>query len=343
MANENNSPRNNPNSKPASKGKALKSKNLTLLQIVLVYVGAIFYWFVFLMILGLVQLNKIDLNTSENELPKSPGQTWLLIGSDSRDGVDDPVLKGAPLGKFDGQRSDTILIMSTPKLATKLNLTSIPRDLLVTIPARDGKDASKNKINAAYAFGGPELIINTVQDLTGVRMDHYAEIGFVGLVNVVNSYGGITVCPTQDFSDEKSGLEIKEGCQKVNGLTSLAYSRARYSDPRGDLGRVERQQEVVKQIMKKTLSPFTLLNIFQAPKTISAIANAITVDKGVGPFDLIPIVLSLKSGGIESATLPTVSGGNVKNVGSIRKLSQPGADDYFKSLQEGSKVIIEKE
>ncbi len=323
-------------SKPSKKSEKKQTK-ITKPKIFLILLAAIGVWFTYLLILALFQLNKIDLVRNETEIPKSPGRTWLLIGSDSRDDIDNPVLEGAPLGKFEGQRSDTILIMSVPKIGTPLQLTSIPRDLLVTIPAHGDTGEKKNKINAAYAFGGPSLSLNTVENLVGVQMDNYAEIGFAGLVNVVNSFNGITVCPSQDFEDKKSGLNIKQGCQKVDGLTALAYARMRYADPKGDIGRTERQQEVVKQIMKKSLSPFTLLNPIRAPQTVSALANAISVNKGVGPFDLIPLAFALRSGGIESQTLPNKSGGNVGDLGSVRKLTDD-ADAVFKALQEGSKI-----
>jgi LCP family protein required for cell wall assembly len=227
--------------------------------------------------------------------------------------------------------------MSVPRIGTPLQLTSIPRDLVAVIPAYGQNAEKKNKINAAYAFGGPSLSVNTVEKLVGVQMDNYAEIGFAGLVNVVNSFNGITVCPSQDFSDEKSGLEIKQGCQNVDGLTALAYSRMRYADPKGDIGRTERQQEVVTQIVKKSLSPFTLLNPLRAPQTVSALANAVTVNKGVGPFDLVPLVFALRSGGIDSATLPNKSGGNIGNLGSTRVITED-AKEVFLALQEGTKI-----
>ena len=316
-----------------------KPTNISKPKIFLILLASLGVWFIFLLLIALFQLNKIELVRNETEIPKSPGRTWLLIGSDSRDDIDNPVLEGAPLGKFEGQRSDTILIMSVPKIGTPLQLTSIPRDLLVTIPAHGETGEKKNKINAAYAFGGPSLSLNTVENLVGVQMDNYAEIGFAGLVNVVNSFNGITVCPSQDFEDKKSGLYIKQGCQTVDGLTALAYARMRYADPKGDIGRTERQQEVVKQIMKKSLSPFTLLNPIRAPQTVSALANAISVNQGVGPFDLIPLAFALRSGGIESQTLPNKSGGNVGDLGSVRKLTD-NAQEVFKALQEGSKIPV---
>lgn len=325
------------NSTKGSRVRNSKSKSLNKRQIIWVFLGAFSYWFVFLLIIALLQLNKLDLIRTDSEILKSPGQTWLLIGSDSRDDVDNPVLKGAPLGKFEGQRSDTILIMSVPKIGSPLQLTSIPRDLEVIIPASGENGERKNKINAAYAFGGPSLSLNTVEKLIGVQIDNYAEIGFVGLVNVVNSFGGIKVCPSQDFSDKKSGLEIKQGCQTVDGLTALAYSRMRYADPKGDIGRTERQQEVVTQIMKKSLSPFTLLNPLRAPRTVSALANAVSVSKGVGPFDLIPLVVALRSGGIDSATIPNKSGGGNSDLGSTRKLTND-AEIVIQALQDGTKI-----
>src|SRR5690606_8689079 len=115
-------------------------------------------------------------------------------------------------------------------------LVSIPRDSLVPIPGH-----GTTKINAAYAYGGPNLLVETLEQTTGVRIDDYVEIGFGGLVKVVDSVGGIELCPKEDLKDKDSGLDIKKGCQTVDGKTALAYSRNRHSYATQDIQRVQSQ------------------------------------------------------------------------------------------------------
>ena len=186
-----------------------------------------------------------------NQIPATSGTNYLLVGTDNRDNLTKKQRKQLNTGYIEGQRTDTIMLVHVP-LVGEPTLVSIPRDSWVPIEG-NGSD----KINAAYALGGPALLVDTVESTTGLHVDHYVEIGMDGVAEVVDALGGITLCPKANYNDERSGLKIKKGCQEVDGKTALAYVRMRYSDPTGDIGRAERQREYIaalKPIMDPEVS-----------------------------------------------------------------------------------------
>ena len=201
-------------------------------------------WLVFLIVVPLLAWNtvsKVD-DTPEGKRPDDqPGTTYLLVGSDAR------------RNDTTGSRTDSIMILHTGSGPNVL--MSIPRDSIVDIPGH-----GSTKINAAFAYGGAPLLIRTIEQNTGIRIDDYAEIGFTGFVDVVDAVGGIEVCPTRDMKDAKAKLDIKKGCQEVDGKTALAYSRSRHVEALGDIDRARRQREVISAIGKKALSPWSFIN-----------------------------------------------------------------------------------
>ena len=291
-------------------------------------------WFLTLALVFNFRLNNISA-LPENSSQTSPlGQTWLLMGSDSREDKKDPALAGVPLGKFEGARADTIILLSVAESFSGVSLTSLPRDLLVEIPAYGERPVRENKINAAYAFGGPELSVQTVENFAEFQVEHYLEVGFVGLVKLVEAVGGVEVCPNQDFADEKAGLYLSAGCQVIDGKTALAYSRARYTDPKGDLGRVERQQEIIKAVVKKSTSISTLLNPIAQFRIVWDLGSAITVDEKTNTFDIsLLMVAALRE--IKSGTLPVESGGKIENVGAVLVPVEPAASEILSDISQG--------
>ncbi len=215
------------------------------------------------------------------------GTNYLLVGTDNRDNLTKKQRKQLGTGYIEGQRTDTIMLLHVP-LVGEPTLVSIPRDSWVPIEGH-GSD----KINAAYAFGGPALLVNTVEQTTGLHIDNYVEIGMDGVAEVVDALGGITLCPKANYDDERSGLKIKKGCQEVNGKTALAYVRMRYSDPTGDVGRAERQREYIAAVGKKAMSPTTWLNPFKAFSVSNAAADSLTVDEGTGIIDDSRLAIAL--------------------------------------------------
>jgi LCP family protein required for cell wall assembly len=213
----------------------------------------------------------------------TPGTNYLIVGSDSRKGLTAAQRRELHTGNDSGQRTDTIMLMhdgSGPTL-----LMSIPRDSMVAIPGH-----GTTKINAAFAFGGPKLLIQTVESLTGIRVDHYVEIGFGGFVNVVDAVGGITICPSHEMNDRLANLHVKKGCQHADGRVALAYARSRHADPKlGDIARGGQQREVVNAVGHKALSPWTFLNPFRYWNLNMSAADSLQVDQdlsavGMGRF-----------------------------------------------------------
>lgn len=231
---------------------------------------------------------KVDAEPGGTRPGDQPGTTYLLVGSDSRRGLTAEQRKELTTGNASGARTDTILLLHTgagPKL-----LMSIPRDSLVAIPGY-----GRTKINAAYAFGGPKLLVKTIENNTGIKIDDYVEVGFGGLVNVVDSVGGITICPKADLKDKDSGLDVKKGCQNADGKTALAYSRARHVYATQDIQRVQSQREVLGSIASKVRSPWTVLNPLRYRSVASGAANSLQIGENVGPIALLRFALALSS------------------------------------------------
>jgi LCP family protein required for cell wall assembly len=171
----------------------------------------------------------------------------------------------------------------------KSALISVPRDSYVDIP-RHGK----NKINAAYAFGGPELLVQTVEQNTGLRLDGYMEIGFGGFVNIIDALDGIRMCLPNAIKDQDSHLDLRKGCQTLSGTEALGYVRMRKADPRGDLGRVERQREMLAAVAKKAASPATVLNPVRYWNFCMATAEAIKLGRDTSLPEALLLALAMK-------------------------------------------------
>ena len=143
-----------------------------------------------------------------------------------------------------------------------------------------------NKLNAAYDFGGPKLLIETVQNVTGLPINHFMGIGFGGLVTVVNDVGGVRMCLKAPMKDPKAGLNLKAGCQTLNGDQALGFVRTR-AFTEGDLQREQDQRVLLKGILSKMTSAGTLANPFAIVPAANGAASAITVDQGTGLTQLV--------------------------------------------------------
>ncbi|MCW2841242.1 MAG: LytR family transcriptional regulator [Aeromicrobium sp.] len=250
-------------------------------------------WIVFLVAVPVWawgKIEKVDAEPGGDRPSDQPGTTYLLVGSDSRRGLTKAEQKELSTGGDGGGRgrTDTIMMLHTgdgPSI-----LMSIPRDSIVEIPGY-----GNTKINAAYAYGGPKLLVKTIEDNTGIRVDDYVEVGFGGLVKVVDSLGGVQICPKDDIKDKDSGLDVKKGCQEAGGATALAYSRNRHTYATQDIGRVQAQREVLGSIAGEAKSPWTVLNPLRYQKVASGASGSLTIGENVGPISLGRFALSLSS------------------------------------------------
>jgi LCP family protein required for cell wall assembly len=252
----------------------------------------------------------------------TPGQDWLLVGSDSREGLSRAQRAKLHTGQAAGRRTDTIMLMHISASGAPPVLLSLPRDSFVSIPGH-----GRNKLNAAYSFGGPKLLARTVEGATGIRLDHYMEIGFDGFVKVVDAAGGVKLCPPKAINDKKAHLDIKAGCQEFDGPTALGYVRARSFDPKGDLGRVERQQEFLGALMGKAASPGVLLNPLRLVPFTGAALDAIAVDDDSGLYDMARFALAMRTVAADKGVTTTV----------------PVADTDFRPGGVGSTVLWDRD
>ncbi|MFI6445380.1 LCP family protein [Kitasatospora sp. NPDC050543] len=253
----------------------------------------------------------------ENVLASYPGRpaegkgtNWLIVGSDSRNGLSDSQEEDLHTGHAGGKRSDSMMVLHIGDNGN--TLMSIPRDSWVPIPEHTGDNgkpvkAVTTKINAAFASGGGKLLAQTVETNTGIHIDHYAEIGFAGFVGIVDSIGGVEMNIEQDVKDKDSGLDLKAGTQTLNGTQALAFVRQRHQMADQDLGRMRNQQKFLGALAKQAASPVTVLNPFTLYPLISSGLGTLIVDEDAGLTDLGSLFLAMKDvngGSGKSITVP---------------------------------------
>lgn len=255
----------------------------------------------------------------------TPGTTYLLAGSDSRS-------DGSVPDDTEGQRADSIMLVHVAPNGQTSNI-SLPRDTYVEIPGY-GWD----KINAAYSYGGPTLLVQTVEQLTGLTVDHYAEIGMGGVSTIVDAVGGVNLCYDLTVNDERSELNWEAGCHDADGKTALAFARMRYSDPLGDIGRAQRQRQVVSKTVSKAMQPATLINPSSALRVERAGASAFTVDEDSSVLDVGKLVLAFRSAQNSGMTgVPPIEDlGYSTSAGSAVLLEDTTAPDFFAKLRAGT-------
>ena len=275
-------------------------------NIVLAYIG----FYIALGFHAASSLEKVPA-ASKTVMADTAGTNWLLVGSDSREGLTKAERKELHTGKDEGsQRTDTIMLIHIDQNG-KPTLVSLPRDSYVTIPAHTALDGSsvddrRNKINAAYSKGGAPLLVETVERNTGLHIDHYMEVGFKGIRDITDAVGGVNMCIPADVKDKNSGLNLKKGCQELNGKEALAYVRMRYADPKGDLGRVERQQQFLSSVIKKAATPAVLLNPISMWKLVDSGTASVNVGEGDSIMDVGVLARAMRGLSNGQGTLTTV-------------------------------------
>ena len=260
--------------------------------------------------------------------------TFLIVGSDSRAGLDDL----DNFGSAGGQRGDVVMLVRLNQASSTAQMLSIPRDLWVDIPGH-----SKNRVNAAYAFGGPSLMVETIKQNLNVEVNHYVEIDFVGFAALVDELGGIDVAFPYAARDSKSGLDVDAGNQTLNGDMALAYARSRkyqehqngswVSVDANDIGRTTRQQDVIRGILSKLKRP---ASITDAGNIASAMAEHMTIDSNLATSSVAALAWGFKgilAGGIDGATLPT--SGATKDGKSVVLVSEPDAGTMLANFRAG--------
>ena len=280
------------------------------------------------------KLHRIPALTDYADRPaEGKGTTWLLVGSDSRQGLTPEQQADLGTGGDIGNgHTDTIMLVHIPALwsDTSTTMVSIPRDSYVDIP-----DYGSDKINAAFAVGGAPLLTQTVEQATGIRLDHYAEVEFDGFARLVDAVGGVTMCPPEPISDPLAGIDLAAGCQKLNGRNALGYVRSR-ATPRADLDRMVNQRQFMSTLMHRAASPAVVLNPLRWYPMANAAAGSLTVDSGAHVTDLARLAWALR-GDLTTTTVP-IGEFTGSDSGSVVVWDEDVADQLFTALKTDSPV-----
>lgn len=253
----------------------------------------------------------VDVRTAD-PFGGSGTQNYLMIGVDDRDAVPDGQEVGFGVGKVDGSRTDTILILRIDAKSHKAWILSIPRDLWVPL-AGSGRPS---RINNAFRTG-PATLVRTIQERLGIPIDHVVQVDFGGFQKVVSTIGGVEVCFAKPTRDLKSGLNRpKPGCQILDARGATAYVRSRHyqqlingkwvEDPRSDLGRIVRQQQFIRSVMSRALdqasNPLTVNAMLDDLKSAVAIDSTFTFPETTA---LANDLRSFDPNTLQAYTLPT--------------------------------------
>ncbi len=260
------------------------------------------------------------------------GQNWLITGSDSRQGLTNAQIRKLSTGfGISGQRSDTIMVLHIPSNGRPV-LISLPRDSYVPIPGY-----GYNKINAAFSIGGPALLAKTVQNITGLRIDHYMGIGFGGFVRVVNAVGGVRMCLPRPLTDPAAGLHLHKGCQVLDGAEALGYVRSRHLFPTQDLQRIQDQRLFLAALLRKLTSTGVILNPFSSYPAAADVIGSLTVDQGTSLYQLVQTAFALRHP--ITTTIPIANANFLtQNAGDALLWNKTLARELFNALNKGTPI-----
>ncbi|MFN2608249.1 MAG: LCP family protein [Acidimicrobiales bacterium] len=279
-----------------------------LLTVALVAAGSGYAYFKW----RLNQIHRVTLPNLASD--KGAVMNVLLVGSDSRANLTGDLADQAGKNQVSGQRSDTIMVLHIDANAQKAAILSIPRDLYVRIAGGTKSD----RINSSFASGGPSALVQTIKDNLGISINHYVEVDFVGFRDIVNTVGGVNVYVPAPARDAYSGLDIKNpGCIAFNGDTALAWVRSRHyeyyesgqwrTDPTSDLGRIQRQQDFIRRMMKKAVAS-GIGNPLTLNRLVGIGVKDVTIDSAMSTSDIVKVTRRFKSlnpDTVDMLTLPT--------------------------------------
>jgi LCP family protein required for cell wall assembly len=271
-------------------------------------------------------------------------ENFLIVGSDSRGDLKaGQGVQGTGATFVTGQRSDTVILAHLyGGRSNKVQLVSFPRDSVVEIPEyTDAKGrvhaAQRNRINYAFNEGGPQLLVHTVENLTGVRVDHYLQVDFEGFQAMVDKLGGVDVCLSKAAKDHYSGINLSAGKHHINGTVALAFVRQRHGLTNGDIDRIKRQQQFIGAMIRKVLSAGTLANPLKLNSFLNAATSSLQADDSLKFSTLRTLALRMRSvgaGNVIFATIPiSTSNGYIRGLGSVVLVDQEKAAALFDTIR----------
>ncbi|MGW9553667.1 LCP family protein [Nocardiopsis sp. NPDC055551] len=319
--------------------KRFRNTLVVLLVLLLVVPGGFYLW-------ANSRLERVEaLQDYEGRPDSARGTTYMIVGSDSREGMDEEQMQELATGNAEGRRTDTIMILYVPRDGEP-TIVSVPRDSYVPMPIPGYAD---NKINTAFAdsvcgadeegeevCGGPAPLVQAFEQASNVRIDHYVEIGMGGFVDLVDAVGGVELCPEEPMADPKAGLDIEAGCQEMDGGTALGYVRTR-ATPRADLDRIQRQREFFSALIQEASAPSTLFNPFQSVPLVLAGTDTFMVDEGDKLRHLATMLLAMR-GGTQTTAVPVGETPTLDGVGSVVLWDESRSQLMFDAMNEGEPI-----
>jgi LCP family protein required for cell wall assembly len=242
-------------------------------------------------------LNRLSVGTSGT--PESGPLNILVAGVDERSGLTPAQERELHVGHDVSTNSDTLMLVHVPADHSYLEVVSLPRDSWVNIPGH-----GMNKINAAFGLGGPKLMVQTVAAATGLTINDYIEVNFLGFVKVIDALGGVNICLPFAVNDAYSGLDLSAGVHHVDGITALEFARDRHSFAASDLARIDDQQQLMATVLSKAASTGTMSDPFKLRQVIASVTSAIQVDQGFNLVSLASQLSGLRPQNVAFTTVP---------------------------------------
>lgn len=278
----------------------------------------------------------------KNRPVEKGGENILLVGNDGRDGMTKAERSRLHVGQGEyGSNAEPIMIVHLADNGS-VNVVSLPRDSDVVVPeytTASGKTVAEHnaKLNSGYGEGGPKLMVDIVEQNTGVHIDHYMQVDFLGFESMVNSLDGISICTPVALNDTEAGLKLPAGTSELNGAQALAYVRARHVDATSDYGRMKRQQEFLAAVFDKVTSPEVLLNPIKLYSFLDATGSAITVDNDFSQGDMLGLAAKLRGVSPSSITFQTIPTSGTNWAGN-ETWDMDKAEPIFATLNSGASL-----
>jgi LCP family protein required for cell wall assembly len=246
------------------------------------------------------QLTRLDAGTSGT--PTSGPLNILLAGVDIRSGLTRHQQVLLHVGHAVSHNSDTLMVVHVSGDHRHIEVVSLPRDSWVNIPGY-----GMNKINAAIGLGGPTLMVRTVEQATGLTINDFVEVNFLGFVQVIDALGGVNICLPYAVDDSYSGLHLSAGRHRVDGITALQFARDRHSFARSDLARISDQQQLLASVVTQAVSSGTLTDPVRFARFLTAATSAIRVDRRLNIVSLASQLRYVRPSAITFMTVPLAS------------------------------------
>ncbi|WP_262064221.1 LCP family protein [Streptomyces sp. STR69] len=280
------------------------------------------------------------------------GMNVLLVGTDGRDRITEQERHKYHLGGAPCHCTDTIMIVHISEDRERASVVSLPRDSYAeTPPHTDQTTGARHnphpiKLNAAYAEGGPNLTVQTVESMTHVKIDHYLEVDFTSFMKTVDVLGGVKICTAEPLKDSYTGLDLPAGAHTLMGGQALQYVRSRHVDGASDLGRMKRQQRFLAALIDQATSSGVLLNPLKFRDVTRAVLGSVRADKGFGTDELLDLGRAMRTFSPSSSEFTTVPIGQmgyvVKGIGSTLKWDEPKSAKLFEALRDDKPLTVHR-